>query len=139
MSLSGNPPLHLRDLSFYSKIDFDRIDLPSSRLTLGQLRKRFPDRAGHVLEDEGMRLDTLGEFERTAVAFGYASVLGKEAEGEVGRQCIEPDKAQLVRSITEELVYYGLADGPLTAVEIVKGLEQAGAEMAREQLGHSVP
>jgi hypothetical protein len=138
-TITFSSPMSLSQVSFFSKIDFEQLDLPSNRLSVGHLRKHFPDRAEFVMEQEGNRLDALWDEERTIVLLGYASILGKEAEGEVRRQYGQPDKAVLINDLTNDLVHYGLADGPTTAMEIAKGLEKAGAEIAREQLGRRLP
>jgi hypothetical protein len=131
--------MHISEVSFFSKIDFDKLDLPSGRLTVTQLRKQFPEYAEYVMDKEGTKLDAMWDMERTFVCFGYASVVGKEAVAEVNRHHPQLSKAALAKDLITELIHFGLADGQSTAKEIVTGLEKAGAAIAREQIGRPFP
>jgi len=129
--------MHLREISFFSRIDFDRVDLPSSILTIGQLRKRFPTRAEFIVNEEGESLDAMWDLERIIVLLGYASVAGKKAEGEVRRQIPEVGPAGVAKYLIGHLLHYGLADGPESAKQVIQRLKEAGAAIARQQLGRT--
>jgi hypothetical protein len=127
--------MRLSKLPLFSQVDFARVNLPSNQLTLKQLRDRFPDRAEYILDEEGARLDAMWDTERLFTLMGYASVLGKEAVAQVKRAMPDCDEPAYREEFMNDLIHYGIADGQMTAKQIVEKLEAAGAGIAREQLG----
>jgi hypothetical protein len=128
--------MDISKLDIFSDIDFGAIDLPSDGITLKHLRRRFPNRAEFVADREGERLDAMWDAERLFVLMGYTSVLGNAQLAKV-EACI-PDqagKAALARDLTTDLIHYGLADGPATAAQTIRQLEEIGAVLARQRQG----
>jgi len=128
--------MDISDLDISFNIDFDAIDLPSDTITIKHLRRHFPDRAEFIMDREGERLDAMWDMERLFVLMGYASVLGKAEVAKV--LAYIPDmagKRSLARDLTKDLIHYGLADGPATAAQIIRRLEEIGADLARQQRG----
>jgi len=135
-------PNNIEDVSFYSNIDFEHTHLPTDRLTIRYLQKHLPEKASHVMEEEGRNIDLMWDMDRIFVMIGYASVAGAHAQREmrvvINSYC-EGDRDRLAQDAARELIRFGLADGPISANLILDGLEATGAAIAREQLGRTVP
>jgi hypothetical protein len=128
-------------LKLLSKIEFDKVDLPSGKVTVKQLRKLYPNEEGFLDESvnqDDSRLDLMETQEKTIVLLAYSSVLGKDAVNEV-RTAFHVDKAELARAYLDNLIYYGQAEGLETAKQILRRIEETGAAIAREHLARSVP
>jgi len=133
-------PLTLYELALYdkSKIDFDALlDTPSSNVTMKQLREIYKNDHEDIVDEGVWALRAMQEKEHLLVLLGYASVLGKKASDQVSLAI--PDKERLIQDYTDDLLRYGQADGPETARQIIRRLEETGAAIAREQLGRSRP
>lgn len=124
-----------------SSIDFDRVDFPSGNVTAKKLRKLYPNEEGFLdesVKQDDSRLDLMGLDEKTIFLLGYAAVLGKDAFMELCT-AFHVEKLKLVQGYIDNLIYYGQADGPETAKQIIRRIEETGAATAREHLGRSVP
>jgi hypothetical protein len=124
-------------------IDYLSLDLPSHHITLGQVRKLYPDDELMPLAGVARRLDEMYSIEQDIVLLGYAATLGKEELRKASRDLYEgitwddeegeEGKAQEVKALKDYYIEYGVADGQETAGQLVRRLEEMGAQLARQR------
>jgi hypothetical protein len=125
------------------QIDYSRIVFPSDRITVPYLRKAFPrrdsqDSPGFFGMDMGEDIDTMMYLERGFARLGFASALGGgeevTAELEAGFEGGLQDRRD---DLADSYIQFKLADGPKTARQLIRAVQEAGAAQAREHGGKS--
>lgn len=114
-------------------INFSTIQFPSDKLTVRELRTLFPTSFDKPALYGGERLDqvygrlsldtTLGSLidaERLLAGIMYKQALGQPLSSDEQLQT----KDELVESLTEEYVRWGIATGPQHAQQLIRGIEQ---------------
>src|SRR5262245_41182825 len=113
------------------QLDDSRIEFPSDRLTLGDLRKmRLDTPAPEIqwsLSGEAQRLSAMQSLERDFARLGFATVLGN---AEDVRREIAAGFTGGIQDPIDDLVQfymrYRLAEGPETAQELIRRVQEAG-------------
>jgi hypothetical protein len=141
------------------KIDYGQIDFPSDRLTFKQIRALaskptyadFPSLEGYLF-DHVTGLATMHYIEKNFADVGFAKGTGdpKRIEEAIlklnaGWRDNEPDVVydealatqDSVDSLADDYQKFGIADGPETAKQLVRRLEDNAAAQAREKLGRT--
>jgi hypothetical protein len=125
------------------KIDFIRIDFPSDKITIKDLRKLHPDQVDAdesptlfdpPLSDGSPRTiadDTIGQMlytERLIAKEVFNEALGRQSQELFSR---EEYTAELAASYAR----YGVATGPHHAEQLVRGIETQASAQARAHTG----
>ena len=123
-----------------TEIDYSLVDYPTDYITLKSLRARFPSRPVETVSDHAQRLDTTHFMERAFVRFGFFSALDSLSANRA-ESLLHPEegRASAVRDLSADYVYYGLANGLESAKQLIRRLEEAGAELARQRTGRRAP
>jgi hypothetical protein len=121
------------------QIDLDRLDYPSDAITIRHLRRLFPQEfLGHQAEsgtpnsldpsDNGIAFDHMLMFERELAARSFDKALGRKEKHDP----ITTDEE--LREYLEGFYTTGfqIAQGPQHARQMLRDLESAAAEQARQ-------
>jgi hypothetical protein len=119
-----------------SQIEYDKLVYPSDQLSIKKLSLLFPENQLSLICDNAERLDAMRLMERSFVTYGYVSVLDKAALPHA-EDLLHPEDGRdgAIRDLGAEYVHFDLANGPESARELIRRLEEAGAGLARIRLG----
>jgi hypothetical protein len=124
------------------KIDFTRLVFPSDDVTFGQVRNRFPILNGHeVVESRqpGKYSETFGEVlqgsyfgiihsERDIARGAFEKALGQSSPNKSYKR----EEKEIKLDLVSDYVRFGIADGPHEAKEMIRGIEKAAKNQAKD-------
>ncbi len=121
------------------EINFKAIDFPTDKVTLGDLRRRPETTSRNFLTELADDLDTVQFVQEGFVRLGFAGVTAgnKGQDAVLNEIAAEGRRPEAESFLVNRYLHYGLADGPETAKQIIRRLEEAGAQQAREKLGRT--
>jgi hypothetical protein len=133
------------------QLQYDRIPFPTDSFSFGAMRKRFPRLDSNELLDVFAGKGRL-DYRKTLINIVdgiYSGILSGEREAALiafdlalGRQPPETgflaEQNQVKDMLVSDYVEYGIAAGTQEAKEMIRRIEAAAQEQAREQLGRSV-
>ena len=122
--------------SLDEQIDYGAVDFPSDHLTLKRLRGLASHQPFDALSLYSERLDAAHFMERAFVRHGFSSVLGSQ-EAACAELAFHPEDGRegSLRDLVADYAYFGLSDGPETAKQLIRRLEDTGGRLARERIG----
>jgi hypothetical protein len=127
-------------------VDFSDIEFPSDRISIKTLRKLHPDLFDKGFADEhnegdqpqffyndhnGYQLERLAEvlfYERVIAAAAYAKAAGLELPERFETDELVPSAKEWLERYYKE---YGVADGPSTTKELIRGIERQARKLAK--------
>jgi hypothetical protein len=117
------------------QIDYGRIDFPSDRVTLKQLRAK-----NVILPLDGAHLEDMHVWEKDFARLGFLRERGARTEmetlqGEMDAVAQADVGASAREHLSAYYVRFGIADGPETAEQFIRRLEAEGAAQSRQQHG----
>jgi hypothetical protein len=134
-----------QDPPLQPQIDLDKLDYPSDGITIKHLRHLFPQEfrgdqtefsAPYFLEpsDKGQLLNFLLDFERLLASYAFDRALGRTVkEGTFTR------RDDLWEHLEELYTTFHIAQGPQHARQMLRDLETAAAEQARQHISGRRP
>ena len=125
------------------KIDYDRIDFPSDRLTLKHLRSLKP-LAGEYAHGPDFdflayadELISMHGQERLFAELGFVAALGDASNSDAARRKLidRGDELECREDLANLYTRYGVSDGIESARQLIRRLEDQGAAQAKQLVG----
>ena len=111
------------------ELDLTKLDFPTDALTVKQLRQLFPKSFDHTNQQEKLpRIPPLLADERGVAEFAFAEALGRLSPD------AQADHYNCKQELVKDYVRYGMATGPQQARQLIRDLEAAAAELARQHM-----
>jgi hypothetical protein len=114
------------------RVAYDRLKLPSDRITLGQMRLQEPnlftrENPNGILDAEGISLQRI---EQELAEWAFAAAAGRSPEP-------IDDRPEVIEILTRGYQRYGLSSGMNQARELVRQLEAEAAQQGARIAGKS--
>jgi hypothetical protein len=124
-------------------IDFTLIDFPTDRLTVKDLRKRWPHGFDTSPPEDAVGLRIIGPYRRKSLDSIIGSTIDTERElaerafyAALGKEAPEhlsgSGREESMELLAHTYVGYGLATGEHHALELIRNIETQGAAQARK-------